>query len=196
MLAGVLLPMVPAVALLILGDARANLRAVEAMFSDLDHAVGHVTSFRIMAAGWAVFMLLTLAGFLVFALELWDEGERRLVVLAAAAIMIHATFVTLEVSYHMSVMAWAIQRLEEGAPVPEMVLQIRHWLNFWLQVFSNPLLLLAYIGFGAAVVRTELLWSWVGWVMIVWSSIWLFFPLPLLIYPVPVLLAITLLLHG
>ena len=47
-----------------------NGRATEAMFRDLDDAVGHVTSFRIMAAGWAVFILLALAGFILFALEL------------------------------------------------------------------------------------------------------------------------------
>ena len=182
MLMGALIPLIPAVGVVIFGNAR----AAEAMFRDLEFAVGHVTSFRIMAAGWAVFILLVLAGFILFGMELWDQGERRLAVLAASAVLIHATFVTLEVSYHMSVMAWAIQRLEEGSPVPEMVLQI----------FSNPLLLLAYIGFGAAIVRSGAHWSWVGWLMMGWGAVFMFFPLPLLIYPIPLLFAITLLLHG
>ena len=93
MMLGVLIPLIPGIGVLIFG----NVRAAEAMFRDLDHAVGHVVSFRIMAAGWAVFILLTLAGFLLFALELWDEGQHRLLVLAAAAVLIHTIFVTFEI---------------------------------------------------------------------------------------------------
>ena len=189
---GVLLPLIPSLGVLVFG----NVRAAEAMFSDLEHAVGHVTSFRIMAAGWGVFMLISLAGFLLFAFTLWEEGTRPLVVLAATAVTLHTVFVTLEVSFHISVMAWAIRELEEGTQVPEFVLQMRHWFNFWLQVFSNPLLLLAYIGFGIAILKTGAHWPWMEWTMIIWGGAFLVFPLPLLIYPLPILLAVTLLLRG
>ena len=189
---GALIPLIPNIGVLIFGKAT----AAEAMFSDLEHAVGHVNSFRIMAGSWAVFMLISLAGFMLFALVLWEEGARRLVVLSMTAVVIHTVFVTLEVSFHMSVMTWAIRQLETGTPVPEFVLQMRHWFNFWLQVFSNPLLLLAYIGFGVAILNTGAHWSWVGWGMIGWGAVFMVFPLPLLIYPVPVLFGITLLVRG
>ena len=189
---GVLIPLIPGIGVLIFGKVRAS----EAMFSDLQNAVGHVTSFRIMAGGWAVFMLFTLAGFMLFAMVLWEEGARRLVVLSITAVVIHTVFVTLEVSFHMSVMTWAIRQLESGNPVPDIVLQMRHWLNFWLQVFSNPLLLLSYIGFGVAILNTGIVPAWVGWGLIGWGAIWLFFPLPLLIYPIPVIFGIILLVKG
>ncbi len=114
-------------------------------------------------------------------------------------------------SYRLTTIGWAPATLatlagvtmlaiilgEEGAHwLPELFSPLKRWLNVWLQIFVNPLALLSFIGLGVAIVKTGVVWPWVGWTMVVWSVPWLFFPVPLLIAPVPVFLGIALLVHG
>ncbi len=189
---GTLIPMIPSLGVLFFG----KITAAEASFRGLEAAVGHTTSYRIITAGVAPWAFASLAGIVLFSLVLWNEGARTLPVLATIGFAIYASFFTLETSFHMSVTVWAIRQLEAGAAVPDLYLQLKNWLNFWLEAFVNPLALLSFVALGVAIVRTGVLWSWSGWAMVGWGLVWLVFPVPLLIAPIPVLLGIALLVHG
>jgi hypothetical protein len=173
-----------------------KITAAEATFRELEHAVGHTNSYRVLTAAAAPAAILSLAGIVLFSLALWNAGARALPVLAAVAFTIYIAFLLLETAFHMSLTVWAIQQLEAGADVPEIYDRARAWLNVWLQVFVNPLALLSFVGLGLASVKTGLLWPWAGWFMVGWGVVWLIFPLPLAIAPIPILLGIALLVHG
>ena len=181
---------------MLLVAAFGSARAAEAQFRDLEPAVGHVGSLRAMSFAWAVPMLLVLAGFIVLATELSEQGSKYIPVLAAVAFTIFTTAWVVEASFHAAVTTWAVGQVERGEPVPELFFQLKRWLNFYLQVIVNPLGLLALFGFAVASLRTAVLPPWASWTLIVYCGLVVFFPLPLLIAPAIVFFGITLLVLG
>lgn len=182
------IPALISIGVLIFGD----IRAVEAIFRDLDAAKGNRISLQLNAAAWAVWALASLAGFVILAVALADAGSRLLPVLAVVGFSLFAGLVAVEAAFHVGVTSWAVGLLEEGEAVPALFYELKRWLNLWLQIFINPLAVLAYVGFGVAILQTGLLPSWVGWVLVAWI-VTIVFPLPLLIAPAPVFLGLALL---
>jgi hypothetical protein len=169
-----------------------DIRAVEAMFRDLEPSVGHRMSLQLGAFTWAAWALGSLAGFVVLAFALADAGSRVLPTLAVVGFAVFATAVAFEAAFHVAVTSWAVGLLEDGHEVPDLYGQLKGWLNVSLQIIVNPLAVLAYVAIGIAILQTGLLPAWVGWLYIAWV-VTIVFPLPLLITPAPVLLGIALL---
>lgn len=65
-----------------------------------------------------------------------------------------------------------------------------------LQVLVNPLALLSFVGLAIVGMRTDVLPSWAGWVVVIWSGLFVFFPLPLAIAPIALFFGIVLLVTG
>lgn len=176
----------------ILGDVR----AAEAQFRDITAAVGHVGSLRVISFAWAGSILVVLLGFVLLAVNLWEQGSRRLPVLAVVAFAIFAIAWVIEAAFHAGVTAWAVGQVEQGEVVPELFHQLKRWLNVFLQVIVNPLGLLALIAFASASLQTGVLPSWAAWSLIIYCGLVVFFPLPLLIAPAVAFYGVTLLIHG
>ena len=192
LLLGSLIPMIPTIGVAIWGD----IFAAEGMFREIERAAGHVTSFKIISITWAVWVLISLGGFVMLGSALWDTGPRTIIALSVVSFAVFVTLVVLEASFHFGVSAWAITKLDAGEPLPEIYGQLKRWLNFYMQILVNPLAMLSFVGFGVAILRTGVLWSWAGWFLIIWGGVFAFFPLPLLIAPIPMLLGIALLIGG
>jgi hypothetical protein len=182
------LPALVTIGVAILGD----IRAVEAMFRDLEPAMGHRRSLQLGALTWAAWALGSLAGFVILAFAFADAGSRVLAALAVVGFAIFATAVAVEAAFHLGITSWAVGLLEEGQEVPELYAQLKGWLNLSLQIIVNPLAVLAYAAIGIAILQTGVLPAWVGWLLIAWI-VTIIFPLPLLIAPAPVVLGIALL---
>ena len=180
------------IAIWVLGDVRAT----EAMFRDIDVAVGNRASLRTQSLLWGATTILLLAGFTVLTVELRDRDSRLLPSLAIVGLIVFSTAWVIEAAFHASVTTWAVSQLENGAEVPALFHELKRWLNLWVQILVNPLALLAYIGLAVASMRTGVIPSWAGWIVIVWSALFLFFPLPLAIAPIAVFFGAVLFLNG
>jgi len=175
---------------------RGDVRATEAMFRDIDVAIGNTTTLRVMALSWGAWSLAVLAGFVVLAVEYWNRDVRVIPTLAVVGLIVFTVAWVIEAAFHSSVTVWAVGQLEQGAEVPALFAELKRWLNLWLQVFVNPLALLSFIGLAFVGMRTEVVPSWAGWGIIIWSGLFLFFPLPLAIAPVALFFGVVLLING
>ncbi len=189
---GSLLPFIPSLIVLIWGD----IKAAEAMFRDINKAVGQSWSLRVISVSWAAWVLIPLGGFALLGTALWEKGAHVLPVLSVIAFAVFATSVALEASFHFGVTSWAVEEIETGVELPPIFYQLKRWLNFYMEIIFNPLATLSFIGFGIALLRTHTLSPTSCWIFIVWGTLITFFPLPLLIAPVPALLGIALLLGS
>lgn len=142
---------------------------------------------------WVSFLL---AGLVVLAVDLIRKGDVVLPVLAILALTIFTTAWILESAFHTGVTVWAVGQLELGEPVPELFHHLKSWLNVYLQWMVNPMAFLSFIGLSIASLHTGVLPGWAAWTTIIWSSIWLFVPFPLALFPVPVFLGAVLLISG
>lgn len=93
---------------------------------------------------------------------------------------------------------WAAQQWEATGSVPEAYEPMHAWVNEAFAL-SYASLLVAMAGFGWAVLRTDLLAPWVGWLSIGWSALWLVgyvfsVGLPAIIVLYPLIYGISLLL--
>ena len=175
---------------------RGDIRAVEAMFRDIDVAVGNTLTLRVMALSWGVWTIAVLAGFVVLAVEYWNQDVRLVPALAVVGLTVFAVAWVIEAAFHSSVTVWAVGQLEQGAEVPVLFHELKRWLNLWLQVLVNPLALLSFIGMAVVGMRADVVPSWAGWGIIIWSGLFVFFPLPLAIAPVALFLGVVLLANG
>jgi len=175
---------------------RGDVRATEAMFRDIDVAIGNTTTLRVMALSWGAWSIAVLAGFVVLAVEYWNRGVAVIPTLAVVGLTVFTVAWVIEAAFHSSVTVWAVGQLEQGAEVPALFGELKKWLNFWLQALVNPLALLSFIGLAFVGMRTEVVPSWAGWGIIIWSGLFLFFPLPLAIAPVALFFGAVLLVVG
>lgn len=175
---------------------RGDLRATEAMFRDIDFAVGNVRSLQVSSVGQGAWTILVLAGFILLGLDLIEQGSTVLPVLAMVAFAIFTTAMIFESSFHLGVTAWAARQVEMQQPVPELFHQLKTWLNVYVQLMVNPLAFLSFIAFAIASLATGLLPAWSAWIIIIWSGVWLFIPFPLALYPVPIFMGTILLVYG
>lgn len=175
---------------------RGNIRAVEAQFRAIDVAVGNVPLLRVASLGAGYFNLAILAGFTVLAVELVEQGSVLLPVLGVVGMVVFVIAWVIESAFHTGVTVWAVQRLEESQPVPDLFEPLKKWLNLWVQLLVNPVAFLALIGFAVASMGLEVIPSWAGWVTIIWSAIWMLIPFPLALYPAFLFFGAALLISG
>lgn len=175
---------------------RGDIRAVEAQFRPIEVAVGNVPVLRVASALSGPWYSIILVGFTVLALELIERGNTIFPVLSVVLFLVFTVTALLESAFHTGVTVWAVRKLEDEEPVPELFHELKGWLNVHMQWMANPLAFLAFIGFGIAFLQTELIADWASWVIIGWSGLWFFIPFPLALFPVPIFMGIMLLLSG
>ncbi len=175
---------------------RGDVRAVEAMFRDIDIAVGNTSTLRVMALSWGVWTIAVLAGFVVLAVEYWNRDVRLIPTLAVVGLTVFAVAWVIEASFHSSVTVWAVTQLEQGGEVPALFPELKKWLNLWLEVLVNPLALLSFLGLAVVGMQTDVIPYWAGWIIAIWSGLFVFFPLPLAIAPIALFFGAVLLATG
>lgn len=180
----------------VVASLRGDVRAVEAMFRDIDIAVGNTTTLRVMSMSWGAWSIAVLAGFVVLALEFWNQEVRLIPTLAVIGLTVFTVAWVIEAAFHSSVTVWAVVQLEQGAEVPALFAELKKWLNLWLQVLVNPLALLSFLGLAVVGMQTDVIPSWAGWIIAIWSGLFVFFPLPLAIAPIALFFGIILLTTG
>lgn len=181
------------VALVVVGG---DLRAAEAMFRDIEAAVGHTPTLRMMSVSLGVWSIAVLAGFTVLAVELWSREVRVVPALALTGLLLFAIAGIIEGAFHSSVTVWAVGQLEQGGDVPALFDQLKLWFNVWVQILVNPLALLSMLGLAVVCAQQEIVPSWAGWAIAVWCGAFVFFPLPLAIAPAALFFGAVLLLTG
>ena len=179
-----------------ISSLRGDVRAVEAMFRDIDIAVGNTRTLRVMTMSYGVWSIAVLTGFTVLAVELWNRGVRLMPTLALVGLVVFTTAWVIEAAFHSSVTVWAVRLLEQGEEVPALFHELKRWLNYWLQILVNPISLLSFVGFAVVSMQAEIIPSWAGWTLIVWSGVFVFFPLPLAIAPAALFFGVILLING
>lgn len=180
----------------IIFSVKGDVRATEAMFRDIDVAIGNTTTLRVMALAWGVWSIAVLAGFVVLAVEFWNQDVRLIPALAVVGLTVFTVAWVIEAAFHSSVTVWAVGQLEQEAEVAALFHELKNWLNLWLQVLVNPLALLSFIGLASVGIHTGILPTWAGWGIIIWSGLFVFFPLPLAIAPVALFFGTVLLING
>lgn len=180
----------------LVASVRGDVRAVEATFRDIDVAIGNTSTLRVMTVSWGVWSIVVLAGFVVLAVEYWSHDVRLVPALAVTGLTVFSLAWVIEASFHSSVTVWAVSQLEQGAEVPALFGELKNWLNFWLQALVNPLALLSFVGLGLVGMQLDMLPSWAGWIIVGWSGVFVFFPLPLAIAPIALFFGAVLLVVG
>lgn len=175
---------------------RGDVRAAEAMFRDIEVAVGNTSTLRVMALAWGAWTIAVLAGSVVLTVEYWHRDARLIPTLALVGLTVFSVAWVIEAAFHSSLTVWAVSQLEQGFEVPPLFAELKRWLNLWLQVLVNPLALLSFVGLAMVGMRTDVLPSWAGWIVVIWSGLFVFFPLPLAIAPIALFFGIVLLVTG
>jgi hypothetical protein len=93
-------------------------------------------------------------------------------VLAFTAVLIATILGLLHATFHMTVATWAAQEAARTGSLPEVYEPLRIWIGGAFRI-AYLLHLLAMAGFGWAILRTNLLGSWIGQVIIGWSLLWI-----------------------
>lgn len=180
----------------VLVSLRGDVRAAEAMFRNIDVAVGNTSTLRVMALSWGAWTIAVLVGFVVLAVDYWNQGVRLIPALAVVGLTVFSVAWVIEAAFHSSVTVWAVKQLEQGSDVPLLFAELKRWLNVWVQVLVNPLALLSFVGLAVVGMRIEVLPAWAGWIVVIWSGLFVFFPLPLAIAPIALFFGTVLLVVG
>jgi len=129
-------------------------------------------TFRLLNLLWTVGWILQVMGFGMLTRLLLDRGDVSLAIPAFIAMLIAAILGVLHGTFHMSVETWAAQETARTGSIPQVYEPLSAWVGVSFRI-AYILHLLAVIIYGWAILRTELLAHWVGWLSIGWSMLWI-----------------------
>lgn len=155
----------------------------------------HVLVFRIGNVFWAAAWVAMLLGFVLFTRRFFGSDGELLAILSLAATAVAAVLALLEASFGFTVTAWAIDEAARSGAVPATYSIVNRWVN-GMQGIYLFLGFAAQAGFGAALLRTELLPSWVGMTSLIWGLGWLTvlgLGIPAILFILPALIGTALL---
>ena len=160
----------------------------------------YASTFRLLSTFWTAGWIVQLLGFGLLTRLLLRTGDESLAIPAFIAIFVAAIVGVLHGTFHMSVETWAAQEAARTGSVPEVYKPLRVWIGASFRV-AYVVHLAATAGFGWGILCTRLLASWVGWVTIGWSVLWLpGYPVgagaPGLLFIMPAVIGIELLRRG
>lgn len=163
----------------------------------LAEAAPYASRFRpqiyLFALGWIVQLL----GLSLLTRLLVRAGAGQLAIPAFTLVLIAVIAAFLYYTFRASVELWAAQEAARTGSAPEFFEPLRLWLSGNFRVMYRAHFL-AMLGFGAAILQTELLSPELGWATIGWSALWFTASLvgaglPALPFIMPVVIGVALL---
>jgi hypothetical protein len=121
-------------------------------------------SFSLIITG----VLVTILGLALFASRLRDAGDRIFSVLALVALVVGGVFMVIYLAFPLGVDPLAAHAVASTGVIPEYYLPLSLWTNVLFVVYT-VLAFVALACYGGAVLSTQVLPRWVGWVLIVYS---------------------------
>lgn len=118
-------------------------------------------------------LMAQLAGFTLFALLLYQAGDRGLAFVALALLVFGMVLAVIEASFHASVTVWAANLRS----APEFYEPLRRWVNGSVQITYVSFMLTALLLFSVSALRERVIPSPIGWVALALSllSFWHYF---------------------
>lgn len=187
LLAGLALGLVAAV-IMIAGGALPAFSAL--LRGSLVEMAPHVLIFRVGNVLWAAAWVAMLLGFVLFTRLLIGTNGESLAVLSLAATAVASVLALLEAGFGFTVTAWAIEETARTGATPPTYSSVDRWVR-GMQAIYLFLGFAAQAGFGAALLRTELLPSWVGTTSLLLGLAWLVvlgLGIPALLFIVPAII--------
>lgn len=163
---------IPLLALIILISSGALAAFSATLQGSLERMAPYAATFRVTNLLYAVGWIVQLLGFILLARLLVRAGEEQLAILAFTAVLIATILGLLHATFHMTVATWAAQDTARTGSLPEVYEPLRIWISGTFRI-AYLLHLLAMAGFGWVILRTNLLASWMGQVVIGWSLLWI-----------------------
>lgn len=160
----------------------------------------YANTFRLLNLFWSAGWIVQLLGFGLLTRLLLHAGDESLPITAFIAILVAAIIGVLHGTFHMSVEAWAAVEAARTGSVPEIYEPLDAWIGASFRV-GYITHLTATAVFGWAILRSRLLPSWVGRIVVAWSFIWLLGYVigagaPGILFIMPAVIGIELLRHG
>jgi hypothetical protein len=168
-LAGVLLVSALLLLFLMLGlfAIRGNLMEVFAQIQ----GVTHNSFVRIISLSvWITAALLSLAGYTLLSTLLEREGVQFILKTAWTAMLIATVFLILEATIHVAFGSWAAEDLNRSEIEVDLYQVIIQWASITLQRVYVPVGYISLMLFGWAILRTDWLPDWSGWVTLAWGG--------------------------
>jgi len=131
----------------------------------------YASTFRRLNLFWTASWIIQLMGFGLLAHLLLKAGEEQLAILSFTAILVAAMLGVLHGTFHMSVETWAAEEAATTGNIPEMYEALDIWISSAFRI-AYILHLLGTAGIGWSLLRTKLLATWIGWMAIGWSMLW------------------------
>lgn len=132
----------------------------------------YAATFRLLNLFWTVGWIVQLLGIGLLTRLLLRAGDESLAIPAFIAILVAAIIGVLHGTFHMSVETWAAQESAQTGSVPEIYSSLDAWIGASFRV-AYVTHLTATAVFGWAILRSRLLLSGAGRIVIAWSLIWL-----------------------
>lgn len=158
--------MLPIIVLLVIA-VRGDLMDI---FSQIGGAGQNSFVRRLSLSGWIVTSLLYLAGLTLLSTFLEEEGEPLISRVALIAMLFTTVLLVLEATIHLTFGAWAAEERLRTGNEPEFFSVIFQWASVTLQRVYVPLGYIALILFGWAILRTNWLPDWSGWLTLAWGA--------------------------
>lgn len=156
---------------------RGQIRGVTASFMGVEGIGRDAAALATLMKALALFGILQLVGFGVLTAVLTEAGERTLALVSFGLWVFASAAAAIRAVFDGTVTVWAGERWAETDTVPDIYEPLSTFAqNTFLWSAEIPWLIAA-AGFGWAVIRSGVLPSWVGYVAIGWSVLWLLFPI-------------------
>lgn len=175
--------------------ARGQFRGVAAGFIGVEGVGRDAAALATLMRALALFAILQLVGFGVLASVMSRAGEQTLGLISFGLWVFGSAAAVIRGVSEGTLTVWAGEQWTETGAVPEIYEPLNAFAQssfFW---YAEIPWLVAAAGFGWGVVRSGVLPSWVGYVAIVWSAVWLLFPL-IFRFDLPAVLAVYPVLFG
>lgn len=161
----------------VLISVRGQLRGAGAGFMGVEGVGRDAVALATMMRSLAAYGILQLVGFGVLAAVVSREGEQTLGLISFGLWVVGSAAAVIRAVSEGTLTVWAGEQWAETGSIPDIYEPLNAYAQnsfFW---FAEIPWLVAAAGFGWAVIRSGVLPSWIGYVTVGWSAIWLVFPL-------------------